>query len=177
MSGGSIGRPLWPEERDAQLRELWASGLSSAQMGLQLGVSRNAVIGRAHRLRLPPRKPTGPNGGRKKAQPRKRKHYIRRTNSSGQFVRETGELVENPHELLAPPVSLMALEPHHCRWPIDGEDGHIWYCGVTKCDGVSYCLTHARMAFTKAPAVFSDAERAKRAQAARNRKKAMVRAA
>ncbi|MCX8003342.1 MAG: GcrA family cell cycle regulator [Burkholderiaceae bacterium] len=51
MSGRS---PHWPA-RDAELVALWAAGLSAAEIAGRLGVSRNAVIGRAYRLALPPR--------------------------------------------------------------------------------------------------------------------------
>ena len=41
----------WTDERVAMLRELWAKGLSASQIAVQLGgVTRNAVIGKAHRL-------------------------------------------------------------------------------------------------------------------------------
>ena len=45
----------WTEERLEKLKELWESGLSISQIGEQLGVTRNAVAGKAHRLKLPKR--------------------------------------------------------------------------------------------------------------------------
>lgn len=45
----------WTAELDARLRALWGEGLSGATIGARLGVSKNAVIGRARRLRLPAR--------------------------------------------------------------------------------------------------------------------------
>lgn len=45
----------WSPERDAMLTELWAEGVSSALIGERLGISKNAVLGRVHRLHLPPR--------------------------------------------------------------------------------------------------------------------------
>ena len=173
---------LWTEERNAELKELWVQGLSAWQIGLVLGISRNAVMGKVYRMKLEKRAPTGPNGGRQRkpgygvdgtgiALPhnhtlRKRKPYIRRTPNPQQFIRETGELIEQPHEVLAPPVSLMDLESHHCRWPIDGSP--TVYCGVQRIDGVSYCLTHARIAYQRPP-TWSDAQRAKAAIRARRR--------
>src|ERR1700682_1335289 len=51
--GGAAGRG-WPPERDAALMQLWADrGLSAAEIGRRLGISKNAVVGRSHRLRLP----------------------------------------------------------------------------------------------------------------------------
>jgi GcrA cell cycle regulator len=46
---------VWTEERIAQLAELWHQGLSTAEIGRRLGISKNAIIGKAHRLALPPR--------------------------------------------------------------------------------------------------------------------------
>lgn len=45
----------WTRELDARLAELWATGLSTPEIGRQLGVSKNAAVGRAHRLNLPGR--------------------------------------------------------------------------------------------------------------------------
>ena len=45
----------WTEERLDKLKKLWDSGLSISQIGEQLGVTRNAVAGKAHRLKLPKR--------------------------------------------------------------------------------------------------------------------------
>ena len=45
----------WTEERLVQLRKLWDEGLSISQIGDALGVSRNAIAGKAHRMGLPKR--------------------------------------------------------------------------------------------------------------------------
>jgi GcrA cell cycle regulator len=45
----------WDEETIARLRALWADGHSTAEIGRRMGVSKNAVVGKAHRLNLPPR--------------------------------------------------------------------------------------------------------------------------
>src|SRR5579872_3735096 len=69
----------WNEEAIARLRTLWAEGHSTAEIGRRMGVSKNAVVGKAHRLNLaarpspirrdqaggasrpaPPRRVTGP---------------------------------------------------------------------------------------------------------------------
>lgn len=51
MSGPSP----WTEERDAQLTADWAAGFTTSEIGERMGISKNSVIGRAHRLRLPSR--------------------------------------------------------------------------------------------------------------------------
>lgn len=62
----------WPEETIARLRVLWAEGHSTAEIGRRLDVSKNAVIGKAHRLDLPER----PSPIRAAASGQPRKNYI-----------------------------------------------------------------------------------------------------
>jgi hypothetical protein len=50
-----IGHSPWTEERDAQLTADWAAGFTTSQIGERMGISKNSVIGRAHRLMLAPR--------------------------------------------------------------------------------------------------------------------------
>lgn len=45
----------WTDELIARLKELWEQGLSTAEIGRQLSITKNAVVGKAHRLGLPPR--------------------------------------------------------------------------------------------------------------------------
>lgn len=45
----------WTPERIAELQQLWDKGLSTAEIGRRLGISKNAVVGKAHRLSLAPR--------------------------------------------------------------------------------------------------------------------------
>lgn len=45
----------WTEKRVKHLKQLWATGLSASQIGKQLGVSKNAVVGKVHRMELPAR--------------------------------------------------------------------------------------------------------------------------
>ncbi len=45
----------WTEETIAKLRNLWAEGLSTAEIGRRMGISKNSVVSKAHRLNLPPR--------------------------------------------------------------------------------------------------------------------------
>ena len=57
----------WTPERIAKLEELWAEGLSTAEIGRRLGVSKNAVVGKAHRMKLPGRQ--SPIESKRKAKP------------------------------------------------------------------------------------------------------------
>lgn len=135
----------WTEARVANLRKLWADGLSASQIAMRLGgVSRNAVIGKVHREQLPGRKT------RIQDKPKRRKPRIALT-----FVRPerrppphpplpyTVAPIEAPPPLLTP---LLDLQPQQCRWPV-GDPGEVSFafCG-RQADG-SYCGAHARAAF------------------------------
>lgn len=54
----------WTNETIARLQELWQQGLSTAEIGRQLNITKNAVVGKAHRLGLPPRPSPIRSGGR-----------------------------------------------------------------------------------------------------------------
>jgi len=63
MEAGEMSGPSpWTEERDAQLIADWAAGFTTAQIGERMGISKNSVIGRAHRLRLEGREPANQYG-------------------------------------------------------------------------------------------------------------------
>ena len=47
--------PTWTEERIEQLTRLWEEGVTTAEIGRRIGVSKNAVIGKVHRIGLTPR--------------------------------------------------------------------------------------------------------------------------
>lgn len=62
----------WTDEIIAQLKELWGEGLSTAEIGRRLSITKNAVVGKAHRLGLPPRpSPIRRDGKTKAASPEK----------------------------------------------------------------------------------------------------------
>jgi GcrA cell cycle regulator len=46
---------VWTQDRVEQLGQLWRQGLSTAEIGRRLGITKNAVVGKAHRLSLQPR--------------------------------------------------------------------------------------------------------------------------
>jgi GcrA cell cycle regulator len=56
METGEMSGPSpWTPERDQQLTADWAAGFTTSQIGERMGIGKNSVIGRAHRLRLPSR--------------------------------------------------------------------------------------------------------------------------
>ena len=60
---------VWTPELDATLRQLWDSGLSTKRMGHRMGLTKNSVLGRVHRLKFPPRTAVVAPGHTRRAKP------------------------------------------------------------------------------------------------------------
>lgn len=148
----------WTDERVEMAKGMWKKGNTATKIASHLGVSRNAVLGKMHRLGL---------SHRTSLSPLKEKQTLRR------LALKIAKSAKSSAKRRIPPsipgfaadvctrtdtfgdvariANVVDLEPHHCRWPI-GEPGHagFGFCGNQKLPGVSYCLTHARRA-TDAP--------------------------
>jgi GcrA cell cycle regulator len=147
----------WTPERVEQLRSCLVTGLTCSQIAAEIGVSRNAVIGKIHRLGLSPGRP--PGGSARPCPPRARhpraaaqRQMLRLMWSNGTPAPET-TVAAGPVDS-AQPCSLLNLDHGKCRWPL-GEPvsgiGDFVFCGNAAIDGFSYCAGHARMAY-RAPA-------------------------
>jgi GcrA cell cycle regulator len=122
----------WTTERIALLKNRIDAGLSCGQIAREIGVSRNAVIGKANRLGLSRFKSATAGGPERTGAPRPR------------FATQ--------HRTL-----LSELQQWHCRWPIgDPTAEDFGFCGNKPVDGLPYCPAHARMAYrpgTREPVV------------------------
>ena len=165
---------LWTEDKIAGLKQRWAAKETARHIAAAIGMSRNAVLGKIHRLGLSERVNRKPvhrvehadkgrsrNGGAvkealKAARARERKIAARGnqsplTNVMLARARAMGELpaceaVDLPQEQRThASVALLDLAPHHCRWPIE-QDGVTMFCGADKHVG-AYCEAHARLAY------------------------------
>lgn len=152
----------WNDERVELLKKLWSEGLSASQIASRLGgVTRNAVIGKVHRLGLSGRATTSRV---KVVRPRKRANNASARSPRANFYANGAaagkapfdpafapqELpqVEELHIPLEERVSLVELKEGMCRWPIGDptqEDFH--FCGRSKVPGMPYCEFHARVAY------------------------------
>jgi GcrA cell cycle regulator len=123
----------WTDEQFQTLKGLTEQNLSAKQIGNELGVSRNAVIGKVHRgglhLKNPPSKPLVPRP------PPRRLPKPKKPPSSTALPPEPLE------EAIGPVVSFAELTAHHCRWPVGDA-----YCGGTAVAGSSYCRRHTFLA-------------------------------
>lgn len=145
----------WTEAKIEQLRQLWADGYSASQCASQLGgVSRNAVVGKVHRLGLSGRV----TRSRKPHPPRIRKRS--RPSPTGidalRAIRMAGTPLPPPCETDIARVSFVELdedEHRHCKWPVGNwQDQHTpHYCGAQRVPGLPYCPNHARRAYAPVP--------------------------
>jgi len=146
----------WTPERVEQLRSCLVTGLTCSQIAAEIGVSRNAVIGKIHRLGLSPGRP--PGGSARPCPPRARhpraaggRRLLRLMWSDGTPAAETAAVPAAVDS--ARPCSLLDLDRGKCRWPL-GEPapgtGDFVFCGNAAIEGFSYCPGHARMAYRAA---------------------------
>ena len=144
----------WTSERVAQLRSAFGAGLTCSQIAGEIGVSRNAVIGKMNRLGLSrPRNMLAPAPERQRAAWRPKSDNVTKLFSQHRI------LMRLPPEPLAPPetirngngCSLLELTPGKCRWPIN-EPGaaDFCFCANPKVEGLPYCVGHARIAYKSA---------------------------
>jgi len=112
----------WTAERIAFMTEKWSDGWSAAQIGADLGVTRNAVIGKLNRLNAP-------------------KRY-----TTPKVIKIVAKTVPVPVvKPISGNINLLDLTNETCRWPTS----HGYSCGVREADLNSnrpYCFKHARMA-------------------------------
>jgi len=147
----------WTDDRVAILKKLWGEGHTAAEIAKELGgVTRNAVIGKAHRLKLSGRvSPIQQNKkpANKSVEPKSEKRIV-------QVVPKVASpsAVKAPAPA-APPVekkrdklyALTDLGPRMCRWPIgDPREEEFGFCGDESHTGLPYCTEHAKAAYQAA---------------------------
>lgn len=131
----------WTDERVEQLKALWAEGLSASQIARILGeVTRNAVIGKVHRLGL-----AGRAGPSRTERPRSVTHKVpaRLAVKEPEIVEETPIILDDGHF-----ATVLTINDRMCHWPIgDPADTAFHFCGRKPKGGSPYCEAHARKAY------------------------------
>ncbi|WP_105370538.1 GcrA family cell cycle regulator [Neorhizobium huautlense] len=162
----------WTDERVEKLKRLWSEGLSASQIAAQLGgVSRNAVIGKVHRLSLPGRAKAGGTVATGRAAAKRATSAPRAPNYASRVATRTvaravgatvvkeeieveafEEMEYRPASNVVVPISrrlaLTELTERTCKWPVGDplkEDFH--FCGCESPDSSPYCSYHARLAY------------------------------
>lgn len=142
----------WTEDRVEILSKLWAEGLSASQIAKQLGgVTRNAVIGKVHRLGL--------SGRAKPSRPAKRATAATKPRAKSSKP-STPRIIRQP----APPpipvpveakpmadgnyATILTITDHMCKWPIgDPAMSEFRFCGRSVDKGEPYCKAHSQLAY------------------------------
>jgi GcrA cell cycle regulator len=140
----------WTDERVETLRKLWLDGLSASQIAKQLGgVTRNAVIGKVHRLglsgRATPSQPTRPTF---KA-PRPPRPVVSQP-SARRMIDHAPAPLPRPVTYVEEPgtATVLTLGAHMCKWPIgDPATDNFTFCGRRSASEGPYCVEHARIAY------------------------------
>ena len=123
----------WTEARLEKLRKLWDQGLSISQIGEELGVTRNAIAGKAHRLGLPKRQ--SPINSKAKAAPKEEK---------------VEQVDMNSRELpLRLALRRISWSRNACASPSgDPKTLEFSFCGEKIEPGKPYCTEHCEMAYS-----------------------------
>ncbi|MCV6574348.1 MAG: GcrA cell cycle regulator [Cohaesibacter sp.] len=158
----------WTDERVELLKKLWSDGLSASQVAAELGgVTRNAVIGKVHRLGLSGRAKTTTSTQRAR-RPRNQTSRPARQASSGPAPSIGATALKADAKPQASPqpkakakpqldavvvpiskrASILTLTENTCKWPIgDPGDGDFHFCGCTSEAGSPYCEYHSEIAY------------------------------
>ena len=127
----------WTDDRVEQLKQLWGEGLSASQIANRMGgVTRNAVIGKVHRLGLAGR--ATPAAPKPKAVVAAEPEVISKGASINLETLTLGD--ERP--------TVSTIGGNQCKWPIGdpaSEDFH--FCGQPTSAGKPYCAYHSQLAF------------------------------
>jgi GcrA cell cycle regulator len=159
----------WTDERVELLKKLWSEGLSASAIATELGgVTRNAVIGKVHRLGLSGRAKTPAPTPQRRVKPTRNPSHPLRPQAPTPVIRgntalapqmtalvaveEQAEPKLRPVEDVVVPMServtIMELREHMCRWPL-GDPGRedFRFCGSRIGAHGPYCSHHAAIAY------------------------------
>jgi len=155
----------WTDERVEQLKKLWGDGLSASQIAAELGgITRNAVIGKVHRLGLSgrakapssaaprPRKPRVTAPFRAAARPATRGNTaLARLPMAYMEVETEAEIEPEVIDNVIPMgqrCTILQLTEATCHWPIgDPSAPDFFFCGGKSVGGLPYCTYHCRIAY------------------------------
>lgn len=157
----------WTVEREDLLKKLWLQGLSASQIAYMMeGFTRNAIIGKAHRLNLPKRSPS--TSARPKTRRTRSKPSLARiagsTSATARLPMSPCEsryysladlelersIFETEHASVSAEdrITLLTLGSRTCKWPIgDPGDADFHFCSREAQSSGSYCSFHHRLAY------------------------------
>jgi GcrA cell cycle regulator len=143
--------PTWTDERLELLKSRFTQGLTCREIADDIGVSRNAVIGKLSRLNLTrerggeaprPARKDAPKGRRRGSVPRLQYRILQAVYAEP-LAPADDEPIANGHCC-----SLLELNEERCRWPISTPGAEDFcFCGNTPVEGLPYCPGHSRLAY------------------------------
>ena len=133
----------WTDEQVEELKRLWEKGLTTGEIGKALGVSKNAVVGKAHRLGLNGRPSPIRRGDEEEntvSAPEEKKKPAKTTPAKKGQEKASKKLF-----------TVNDLTSTSCRWPIgDPKDEDFHFCGKEALPDKPYCAEHAEIAYVSA---------------------------
>ena len=138
----------WDDQKVEKLRIYWDKGYTASEIAKMLGegVTRNSVIGKAHRCRLAARAPS------KKSKSSRKQDATSNLSKQEERISKKSRfrsLLLDPSFPKEDPKQLEQLDDKNCRWPSQhhpNEKG-FYFCGRPTEDGFSYCKLHVLLAF------------------------------
>ena len=136
----------WNEEKVEKLKELWGKGSTASQIAEIIGgISRNAVIGKAHRLNLSSkikaRNASSSQNFDNSSEENSSKQKRGRKSKFQSLIIEKDFEPENPKKL-------EELDESSCKWPIGHpEEQSFYFCGRSSLKDFSYCKLHLLYAY------------------------------
>ena len=132
----------WTAERVELLKSRFEAGRSCREIADDIGVSRNAVIGKLSRLNMTRENTGDARRPARKTAPRLQ-HRLLQASCAGPQPAADDEPIHNGHCC-----SLLELSEERCRWPISTPGAEDFcFCGNTPFEGLPYCAGHARLAY------------------------------